>query len=416
MNYKVRKVFAIFILALLILIASTNYYGIRGIDNLAYVVAIGIDVGTNENLLLSLQISLPNSGESSGSSSQSSSVVVESVECSSINTGITLFNSYLGKEINLSHCKVLVISEEFATQGVSEVLYTLTNEIQFRTTSNIIISKCDAKSYLEYSAPLLDKVSARYYEIAPTSSEYTGFTESITCNEFLSAISSNFSSPVAILGSINSEATQGKSVSSSDVTSYYTAGQTPISPKNDGVETMGLAIFNKDKLVGELNGFESICHLIISNKLKNAQIRVPSPVKELDFIDLYIEFDDDTQNSVYLVNSTPYITSNIKITAKIQSMNNNINLKDDELVRKIETSAEAFLKENIVNYLYKTSKEFDADIDSFGLYASKYFSTNDEWENYNWIHHYKDAYFNVNIDVNLRSSYLLTSTDGGSSD
>lgn len=413
MNYKVRKAFAIFILTLLILVATTSYYGIRGIDNLAYVVAIGIDVGTNENLLLSLQISLPNGGESSGSSSQSTSVVVESVECSSINAGITLFNSYLGKEINLSHCKVLVISEEFATQGVSEVLYTLTNEIQFRTTSNIIISKCDAKSYLEYSAPLLDKVSARYYEIAPTSSEYTGYTESITCNEFLSAISNNFSSPVAILGSINSEATQTQDLASSEVTSHYTAGQTPISPKNDGVETMGLAVFNDDKLVGELNGFESICHLIISNKLKNAQIRVPSPIEELDFIDLYIELGNDTKNSVYLVNNTPYITSKIKVTAKMQSMNKNINLLDEELVNKIETSAETYLKENIMNYLYKTSKEFDADIDSFGLYASKYFSTNQEWENYNWIHHYKDAYFDVELDVNLRSSYLLTSTDEG---
>lgn len=200
MNYKVRKIFAIFILTILILVATTNYYGIRGIDNLAYVVAIGVDIGENENLLLSLQISLPGGSSSeSSSSSQSTSVVVESVECPSINTGITLFNSYLGKEINLSHCKVIVISEEFATNGVSEILYTLTNAIQFRTTSNIIISKCDAKSYLEYSSPLLDKISARYYEIAPASSEYTGYTESITCNEFLSSINSNFSSPVAIL-------------------------------------------------------------------------------------------------------------------------------------------------------------------------------------------------------------------------
>lgn len=200
MNYKVRKIFAIFILTILILVATTNYYGIRGIDNLAYVVALGIDAGKNDELLLSLQISLPGGSSSeSSSSSQSTSVVVESVECSSINTGINLFNSYLGKEINLSHCKVIVISEEFAANGVSEILYTLTNAIQFRTTSNIIISKCDAKSYLEYSSPLLDKISARYYEIAPTSSEYTGYTESITCNEFLSAINSNFSSPVAIL-------------------------------------------------------------------------------------------------------------------------------------------------------------------------------------------------------------------------
>ena len=174
---------------------------------------------------------------------------------------------------------------------------------------------------------------------------------------------------------------------------------------------MGLAVFNFDKLVGELTGFDSICHLIISSKLKNAQIRIPSPVKELDHIDLYIELDKSTKNSVYLVNSSPYITSKIEITAKMQSMNENIDLKNDELVQKIETSATVYLKEQIQNYLYKTSKSLHADIDSFGLYALKYFSTNSEWYEYNWLNHYKDAYFNVDINVNLRSSYLLTATN-----
>lgn len=174
---------------------------------------------------------------------------------------------------------------------------------------------------------------------------------------------------------------------------------------------MGLAVFNSDKLVGELTGFDSICHLIISSKLKNAQIRIPSPVKELDHIDLYIELDKSTKNSVYLVNSSPYITSKIEITAKMQSMNENIDLKDDELVQKIETSATVYLKEQIQNYLYKTSKNLHADIDGFGLYALKYFSTNSEWDEYNWLNHYKDAYFNVDINVNLCSSYLLTATN-----
>lgn len=48
--------------------------------------------------------------------------------------------------------------------------------------------------------------------------------------------------------------------------------KTPISPKNDSVETMGLAVFNSDKLVGELTGFDSICHLIISSKLKTHKL------------------------------------------------------------------------------------------------------------------------------------------------
>ena len=408
MNNKVRKIFAIIILVLLLVISSTTFYGIIGIDNLAYVVAIGLDVGEHEDLKLSLQISIPNSSGDSSSSSQSSSVVVNSIECPSINTGINLFNSYLGKEVNLSHCKVLVISEELASKGVSEYLYTLTNDIQFRNDSNIIISKCDANAFLEYSAPALDKVSARYYEIAPSSSEYTGYTESTVLNEFFSSTTDSYSDPVAVLGSINTGSSQSSDTSSS---SYYTAGQTPISGE-PGVETMGLAVFNGDKLVGELNGFESICHLIISNKLKNAQIRIPSPIKELDYIDLNIELDKDTKSSVLLVNGTPYITSNIKVNAKMQSMNGSIDLNDDEVTSKIEHVASDFLKTNISNYLYKTSKNLHADIDSFGLYASKYFSTTSQWEEYDWLNHYEDAFFEVNVDFNLRSSYSLVSTGG----
>lgn len=404
MKFSIRKVFSIVIMTLLLIISSTSYYGIKGIDNLAYVVAIGIDVGDDENLKLSLQISIPSSDNSSSETSQSSSVSVSTIDCPSISTGITLFNSYLGKEVNLSHCKVLVISEDLAVNGVEEYLYTLINNVEFRSSSNIIISKCDAKTYLEYSTPLLDKISARYYEIAPNSSEYTGYTESITCNEFLSAITSSSSEPVAILGSVNTEETQQNT---SD--SYYSAGQTPISGEAN-VENMGLAVFNDDVFVGELNGLESICHLIISNKFKNAQIRIPSPIENLDYIDLYLELDDSTKNSVYLTNLTPYITSTVKITAKMQSMNRDINLTDDEIVSKIEKVAEDFLEEKLYDYLYKTSKELNSDIDEFGLFALKYFTTNDEWNSYNWLHHYKDAFFNVNVDVNLRSSYLLVDT------
>lgn len=413
MNFKVRKVFAIFILAILLIISSSSYYGIKGIDNLAYVVAICLDVGDNEDLNLSLQISIPNSGNGSSSdSSQSSSVVVNSIECPSINTGINLFNSYLGKEVNLSHCKVLVISEELASKGIEEYLYTLINDVQFRSDSNLIISKCDAKTYLEYSAPVLDKVSARYYEIAPTSSEYTGYTESITCNEFLSAMTYTSAEPVAILGSINSKETQKIPSEVSNNDSYYTAGQTPISGEA-GVENMGLAVFKDDTLVGELNGLESICHLIISNKLKNAQIRIPSPIENLDYIDLYIEMENQTKSSVYLTNSTPYIKSRISISAKMQSMNREIDLKDENVTSQIEKAAKSFLEEKISNYLYKTSKELHSDIDQFGLYALKYFTIQDEWKAYNWLHHYKDAFFDIDVNVNLRSSYLLIDTSEG---
>ena len=237
-------------------------------------------------------MSVPNGEESSSSSSsQSSSSVVNSIECPSINSGISLFNSFLGKEVTLSHCKVLVISEELASKGISEYLYTLTNDIQFRTDSNIIISKCDAESFLKYSTPLLDKVSARYYEIAPTSSEYTGYTESITCNEFFNSINDKISDPIAILGSINVSDTHKSSLNKN---SYLLAGQTPISGETS-VETMGLAVFSDDKLVGELNAVETISFLNMRNQIKRFMVSVPDPENENKYLDIY---DKDIYNAI----------------------------------------------------------------------------------------------------------------------
>ena len=173
---------------------------------------------------------------------------------------------------------------------------------------------------------------------------------------------------------------------------------------------MGLAVFNGDTLVGELNGIESICHLIVSNKLKNAQIKIPSPIEELEHIDLYIELENSTKNSVYLVNGSPYITCRPKISAKMLSMNGNIDLSDETITSKIEQATKEYLQEQILSYLYKTSKDLYADVDSFGLYALKYFATTAEWEEYNWLHRYKDAFFDLDVSVNLRSSYLLVDT------
>lgn len=220
--------------------------------------------------------------------------------------------------------------------------------------------------------------------------------------------------PVNLLpyfGSVNTDDTE-ETVSSNSEENSYTAGETPISGET-GVENMGLAVFQGDELVGELDGLETICHLIISNKLENAQIRISSPIQNLEYIDLYIELANSTKNSVYLTNSTPYITSTISVDAKIQSMNNGVDLSDEETISKIEKAAQSFLEEQIYDYLYKTAKELSADIDGFGIYALKYFSTQDDWEDYNWLHHYSDAFFNIDVDVNLRSSYLLVDTSEG---
>lgn len=43
-----------------------------------------------------------------------------------------------------------------------------------------------------------------------------------------------------------------------------------------------------------------------------------------------------------------------------------------------------------------------------GRYAVKYFSTWDDWIKYDWLNNYENAFFNVNVDINVISSYLIS--------
>ena len=93
-------------------------YTSRKLGNLAYVLALGIDVGENSKLKVSAQFSKSASiTPGSGSSSEDKdNIVLISGEAESIFSALNLLNSYIGKEINLSHCSIIIFSEEFAKQ------------------------------------------------------------------------------------------------------------------------------------------------------------------------------------------------------------------------------------------------------------------------------------------------------------
>ena len=111
----------------------TGCAGETGVETKAFPIAIGVDVGDANDLKLTFQIAILNGSSGGGSSSQGSSdqsSSIISVDCATINSGITLVNSYISKKINLSHCKAIIISEELAYNGVNDVIFSLVNNLE----------------------------------------------------------------------------------------------------------------------------------------------------------------------------------------------------------------------------------------------------------------------------------------------
>jgi spore germination protein KC len=116
-----KNLITIIVFSILLVIFINGFsasYTSRKLGNLAYVLALGIDVGENSKLKVSAQFSKSASiTPGSGSSSEDKdNIVLISGEAESIFSALNLLNSYIGKEINLSHCSIIIFSEEFAKQ------------------------------------------------------------------------------------------------------------------------------------------------------------------------------------------------------------------------------------------------------------------------------------------------------------
>lgn len=68
---------------------------------------------------------MPSVSKSSSSSKSESSSIINTIDCNNFDAGVNLLNSYLNKNVNMSHCKLLVFSEELAYLGIDNYIYSL---------------------------------------------------------------------------------------------------------------------------------------------------------------------------------------------------------------------------------------------------------------------------------------------------
>ena len=405
---KIRKILVrgiAGIIIVLLIFSLSGCYSVQSIDDLTYVIALGIDKGKNNTLALTVQFTFPTSSESA--SGEAAPTIVNTVECASINSGITLLNSYTSKEINLSHCKIIVFSEELAVSGIGEEIFTLSNQVEIRPDSNIIISKSTAKEYIENSKPELENLVAKYYELNLFSQEYAGFTENISISNFFNKLNTTSIEPTAILGNGNKLNLPSSDNSKDELD--IVAGELPITEYKRESENLGIAVFKDDKMVGELTAIETMLHLILTNNFESGIITLNHPLKENSTIDIALYFHKDTNIDTKLVNGSPFATIEVFLNSRLLSVDKNSGDFDSDEIKELESLINSYLENAILNYLYKTSKEFESDIDGIGQSLLTKFKNSKEWNNYNWPQNYKNTFFKVHVNTNIKSSFLLSS-------
>ncbi len=407
MNKLSRNLF-IFILIIIFIIAFASSYLSLNIDNLAYILAIGIDKAEDNLLQVTFQFSTTTPASESGTM-EKTPTITNSVEASSISTAINLMNGYMGKQLNMSHCKVIIFSEKLASEGISKEIYTLINDTQVRPSTNIIISKCTAKNYIQQTTPELENLTSKYYEILTNSSKYTGFMPDATIGDFFNCFLCRSYEPTAILGGLTTENNDMSDSIDSQGKDDVKANNSPIEGQN-GSENIGVAVFKEDKLVGELSSLETISLLIIRNKIDRFLVSVPDPTGSSDYIDIYLTPKGSPKIDVDTSTPTPFIKLKTSFTGRIYSMSNNAKYLNPGVLDLISNSCNQYLETELSDYLYKTAKDFKSDINGFGKYALTNFFTTEQLDNYDWNANYKNSFFDVTVDTSVKSGMLITET------
>lgn len=398
----------IVVLCIVLLIGFNPSYTSLNIDNLAYVIAIGVDISSNNNYTFSFQFTPRDSSSKtdSGSSSKKSSIV-NTIEAPSLYSAINLLNSYLAREVNLSHCKIIVISEEIALNGVSEQIYTLMNDPQVRPSTNIIICKNKAQNYIENSVPVLENLITKYYEIFPSSNKYSGYIYNANLGDFFNQLVSNTGEPFAILGGVNNSESNDIFDENADEIGNIKSTQTTFTGLRTS-ENIGIAVFKGDKIVGELSAIETLCLSIIKETVQYFLLHVPDPQNYEEQIDIIVYPLNKKRITVDIVNGSPYINIDMEFIGKIYSITKGDKYLDSNSITYLSSSVSKYLEYYMKNYLYKTSIEFNSDINEFGKYALSNFITNSDFEKFDWKNNYQNSVFNVSMNIQVESGYLVT--------
>jgi spore germination protein KC len=396
-------------------------YDKKEIDDLTFVVAMGIDKGKVNAIKMTVQYAIPAAmggmGGGGGGGDTSKSIGLATVEAPSIYSGLNMINNFIGKQISMSHAIVAVFSEEIAKSGkLHGYLLAMARGREFRPNMYIAVSRSSAEDYLKSIKPIQEVNPAKYYELKFATYKYTGFTANTQFGRFFDYQESTAIQPVATLVGV------GTYESSKDIdaakSTYiekgrkkplmgdYKAGDVPKTGDIKG-ETMGLAVFEGPKMAGELDGQEATMYLIASGQYKSSYVTFQDPHEEDSYVILNLKQSRVPKYNIDLSNGKPNISLKLKLEADFLSIQSGINYEDDGLRKEFEQSASLFMKNEITRLLNRTAKEFHSDICGFGRFAKGKFLTWNQWISYDWLKKYKDATFNVDVDLKIRRPGLL---------
>ena len=376
MKMKV-KFFIILLLSLLI----SGCYDYREINDLAIVSAIGIDKNENEYKVIAQIVNTQKS------QNKNSDFIIYSSDDKSIQTAYNKITNEASKKLYVNHLNIIVISEEVAKDGISNILDIISRDSDFRAEVPIIISKTTSEELLKTVTSLTTLNSNSIRDTIINNQKYIGETSEVKFLDFISNYLSRKKDNFLPTFFVNNPTEKSKNFE--DLLNTETETK---------VEFFSNAVFKNDKLIGYLNDEENIGVNLIQNNAKTMLINT--------------KCDDENYMSLKITNASSELSYKDKLKfnlefkgqALLTELNCDIDLNKEKEIKKLEKKVNKYLKKIFNKTFNNINTDFNSDI--FG-FQDLIFKKNPKY--YNKI---KETFYEKEInkiEIKINSNVKITS-------
>lgn len=386
------KIFSLFLFFSTVFL--TGCYDLKEIDETAYIVALGIDGGDENNFSYTFQFSsplaiieTPNGEKKEGSGEGNPSVTTLTITAPDFYIAKNMTNNFLSKNVDMSHLKLIVFSAKVDESVITKHSQLLLREREVRPHISIAISPDSASDYLKKVNPELESNTSKYYELMSLRSNNV-YAKSQKLHDFVDSVtikSHDTALPIA---------TSGKKLKDFPEDSRVSQWITPASSEiaTDHSILCGMAVFRGGKLTSAMDADSSMLFNFLSHDVENLVVSVKDKYNPNETLSFRILTSRPARFSINLDKNQISVTQKCEISFLGSHLPDGYPSK-----QALCDYALNILNARVSDFLLSASRTQNADIFNLHDCIRKDFLFWEDWNNFDFDTFYKTANFTVDI-------------------
>ncbi|MTV50185.1 Ger(x)C family spore germination protein [Heliobacillus mobilis] len=417
MRLRFQKISLFF--ALLTLVLQTGCWDRNELENLAFVLTMGVDRSIDNQIDVIMRIAIPGNvagptGKTGGESiSQTTKPIT--ITARSIPEAVSLAEATVERRIDFRHLRVLIFGEEIAKEGILPHLDVLERFPQFRRSVYVWVAKeGPARNVFLTAEPVLEKSVSRYVDDVARGVIRYGYSRMPTLHDFLNEVDNRQSDAVLPIVGVNPIVSSEKKDSSikpmpTDKYHQEIAGNTEPGgktlralPRSGGnpSEFLGIAVLQEGRLIDKWSGWDARIYGLLRDSYRGG-IWVFNTPNGNETFSVIIRRARGPSITVTWDGDVPHIDIRLFLEGQLMNVQSQESYVSTEGIAILESQAINTITKEVDALIRRAQKE---KTDPFYLARSIQTQslTMQEFDNLDWKNRFSNASFTVQADFKIR--------------